>query len=123
MGELIYKELSYEIIGAMYEAYNGLGFGYREKVFQRAFAHELDIKHIKYLKELPLKIYYKGKLVGKYILDFLIDGKIIVEIKIAKDFYTKDIKQLLGYLKAKNLRLGILIIITKEGVKYRRIVN
>jgi GxxExxY protein len=123
MGEIIYKELSYEIIGAIYEVYNNLGFGYREKVFQRAFAQELDNKNLKYKKEFPIKIYYKNRLIGKYYLDFLIEDKIIIEIKIAKDFYTKDIKQVLSYLKAKNLRLGILIIITKDGVKYRRIVN
>lgn len=123
MGEIIYKELSYEVIGAMYEAYNNLGFGYREKVFHRAFAKELDVKHLKYKQEVPLKIVYKGELIGKYYLDFLIENKIIIEIKVAKDFYTKDIKQVLSYLKASNLKLGILIIITKEGIKYRRVVN
>jgi len=52
-----------------------------------------------------------------------VEDKVVIEFKVAKDFYTKDIKQLFSYLKATGLKLGILIIFTKDGVKYRRFVN
>ncbi|MDD5341043.1 MAG: GxxExxY protein [Patescibacteria group bacterium] len=123
MGEIFYKDLSYRIIGLVFEVFNNLGFGYREKYYQRALAEELKNSKINYKKEVPVRLFYKNRLIGKYIIDFVIEDKIILEIKIAKEFYTKDIKQLLGYLKAKNLKLGMLIIFTKDGIKYRRIVN
>ena len=123
MGEIIYKELSYEIMGCAFEVFKKLEFGYREKYYQRALAEEFKKAKIKFKKELPVKLYYDGRIIGRYIIDFLIEDKIIIEIKIAKDFYTKDIKQLLSYLKAQNLKLGILIITTKDGMKFRRIVN
>jgi len=123
MGELIYKELSYEIMGCAFNVFKELGFGYREKYYQRALAEELKKAKIKFEKELAVKLWYDGKIIGKYKLDFLVENKIILEVKIAKDFYTKDIKQILSYLKAKNLRLGILIIVTKDGMKFKRVVN
>lgn len=123
MGELIYKDLSYEIMGCAFTVFKELGFGYREKYYQRALAEELRKAKIKFEKELAVKLFYDGKVIGKYIIDFLIEDKIILEIKIAKEFYTKDIKQILSYLKAKKLRLGILIIVTKDGMKFKRIAN
>jgi len=123
MGGIIYKELSYDVMACAFKVFKELGFGYREKYYQRALAEELKIAKIKFATELPIKLYYGGKIIGKYIVDFFIEDKIILEIKIAKDFYTKDIKQLLSYLKAHNLRLGILIIVTKDGMKFKRIAN
>ncbi len=123
MGELIYKDLSYKIIGCVYKSFNELGFGYREKIYQRALAEEFKKERIHYKSESPAKLIYNGKIIGKYFLDFVVEDKVILELKIANDFYTRDIKQILGYLKAKNLRLGILIILNRKGIKYRRIVN
>jgi len=123
MGELIYKDLSYRVIGLVYDVYNSIGFGYREKYYQRALASEFEESKINLKKELPVKLKYKERVIGTYFIDFVIDDKIVLELKIANDFYTKDIKQLLSYLKATHLRLGILIILNKDGVKYKRFVN
>jgi len=123
MGELIYKDLSYRIIGCVYKSFNELGFGYREKIYQRALSEELKKEKILFKTECPVKLIYNGKIIGKYFLDFIVENKIIIELKIANDFYSRDIKQVLGYLKAKSLRLGILIILNRKGIKYRRIVN
>lgn len=70
-----------------------------------------------------MKLEYNGRVIGRYFIDFVIEDKIALEIKVANDFYTKDIKQLLSYLKSKNLKFGILIIITKDGMRYKRFVN
>ena len=73
--------------------------------------------------EKSLLIKFLGENPVFKIVDFLIENKIVLEIKVAQDFYQKDINQLLSYLKFKNFELGILAIFTKEGIKYKRILN
>lgn len=123
MGKLIYPELSYEIVGVLFEVYNGIGGGFQEKYYQKAIAKEFKGKKIKFVEQLPINICYKGVSLGRYFLDFLVEDKIIVEIKNASKFYPKDIKQVLGYLKAKNLELGILACFSRNGLIYKRILK
>jgi GxxExxY protein len=123
MGEIIYKELSYRIIGLAFNVFKNLGYGYREKYYQRALAEEFNKEKVGFKRESLVKLIYNGKIIGRYFIDFIVEDKIIIELKVAKDFYTKDIKQVLGYLKSNGLKLGILIIITKDGMKYKRFVN
>ena len=121
--EYLYDDLTYKIIGVSYTVYNELGFGHREKVLQRA--HEIEYKKIglSFKKECHVDIIYDGKIIAKYYMDFVIENKVVVELKLANQFYTKDIKQVLSYLKTNNLRLGLLIIFNKEGVRIKRIIN
>lgn len=121
--KLIYPELSYRIVGILFEVYNQLNYGHREKIYQKAVEEILKTKNINFKKEVyyPVKIY--DKIISRYFFDFLIDDKIVLEIKVAENFYHKDFNQLLAYLKFKNYKLGILAIFTKSGLKYRRILN
>lgn len=123
MEEIIYKDLSYKIVGTLFEAYNELGYGYQEKYYQRAIAKLLEKVNLKYTKELSCPLSIKDENIGRYQLDFLIEDKIVLELKIAEKFYPRHIKQVLGYLKANNLKLGILAIFTKDGLQYKRIPN
>ncbi|MCL5795812.1 MAG: GxxExxY protein [Patescibacteria group bacterium] len=123
MAKLIYPELSYKIVGVLYETYNELGFGYQEKYYQRAIKIRFEKYKIKFSKENMTRLQSDGKIIGRYFVDFTVEKKIVLELKIANDFYKKDINQVLGYLKATGLRLGILAIFTKDGLKYKRIVN
>jgi len=123
MAELIYPQLSYEVIGLLYDVYNELGFGHKEKIYQKAFEQLLAKKNIRFSREAYFPIEFQGKLLSKYFFDFIIDNKIVLELKVAKDFYEQDINQLLSYLKYKKYRLGILVVFSKEELKYRRIVN
>jgi len=123
MGKIYYKELSYKIMGCVFEMYNKVGFGYQEKHYQRILAELFVINNIKFKKELYGKIIFNNKIIAKYYLDFLVENKIIVELKVANDFYTKHIMQVLTYLKAHNLKLGLLILITKSGIETKRILN
>ncbi|MCX6740284.1 MAG: GxxExxY protein [Candidatus Parcubacteria bacterium] len=123
MGEYLYEDLTEKIIGISYKVYNEIGFGYREIIYKRGYIEEFNDQGINFIAEFPVRIYYKDRLIGKYYLDFIIDDKVVVELKIANDFYTKDIKQLLSYLKANKYRLGLLIIFNKDGVKIKRIIN
>ncbi|MFA5188869.1 MAG: GxxExxY protein [Patescibacteria group bacterium] len=123
MEEFLYEDLTEKIIGISFKVYNELGFGYREKVYHRAYAEEFKDQGISFKSEFPVRIFYLDRLIGKYYMDFVVEGKVVVELKIANDFYTKDVKQVLSYLKANNLRLGLLIIFNKDGVKVKRIIN
>lgn len=106
---LIYKELGYQINGAIYEVYNTLGYGHREAVYQQALAEELRQKKIPYKKEFKLTVYYKDTPVGVYIPDFVVDDKIIIELKSLDYLSPKLINQLTNYLKGTNFHLGLLV--------------
>lgn len=123
MAELIYGELSYKIIGSIFTAYNSLGHGYQENYYQKAVAIELDKAKIQYTREKQTKLTYHDEIIGKYFLDFVIENKIVLELKVCNFFRVIDIKQILAYMKATGLKLGILILITNKGVKYKRIIN
>jgi GxxExxY protein len=96
MTKLIYPELSYLLVGAMFSVYNRMGFGYHEKYYQRAFAKELQFLKLKYKKEGLVKISYRETIIGRYFVDFLVENKIVVEIKVAKEFYPTHLKQILA---------------------------
>ena len=97
--------------------------GYKERYYEEAIAKELDKRKIKYERQLPYKLFYKGEVIGNFRMDFLVEEKIILELKRG-DFYSKQyITQALPYLKATNLKLAILINISSSGVRYKRILN
>ncbi len=121
--EIIYSELSYKIIGIAFKVFNSLQYGHQEKYYQRAFESELNKEKIKYEKEKEVALNYNGSKIGKYYLDFLIDDKIIIELKVLSVYRYKNIRQVLEYLKETNKKLAILIYFTQEGVKYRRVIN
>ncbi len=121
--DVVYPELSYKIIGILFEVWNTLGSNHKEKFYQKAAADDFSRAGLKSEEQLPVKISYKGKVVGKYYFDFLIEDKIILEIKVRDYFSKRDVTQLYSYLKAKDLKLGLIIHFTKSGVKVKRIVN
>lgn len=121
--DLIYPELSYQIIGILFEIFKQLGSGYQEKYYQRAIAIEFKRCGLKYKEQVSAPLMYKNSKVGNYFLDFLIEDKVVLEIKREKNFSRKNIEQVYGYLKAFKLKLGILANFTKEGLRFKRIVN
>lgn len=123
MGEIVYPKLSYAIIGLLFRVYNELGYGHQEKHYQRAFKKELEKNKFQYKQEVLSPLIYKDQSIGRYFLDFVIENKIAVELKVANDFYKKHLRQILDYLKTTNLKLGILVIFTKKGLKYKRVAN
>ena len=121
--DLIYPELSYQIIGISFKIFNKLGYGFQEKYYQRVFSKEFDIIGLKYEKEKVIDIKYDNKFLGRYLLDFVVDNKIVVELKVRPRLGYVDIKQTLNYLKTGQYKLALIIYFTKEGIKYRRIIN
>jgi len=120
--DLVYPELSYRLVGIFYNIHNQLGGGLKEKHYQNAIAEELSKNDIKFTKEFPVTIPFKNKEIGKYFLDFLIEDKIVLEIKI-KHFKKEFFDQLLGYLKQTDLKLGIIAIFGKDKLTFKRIIN
>jgi GxxExxY protein len=121
--ELIHKELSYDIIGAAMSVSNELSYGYQEKYYERALCKAFEKVGIKYKNQVKCDLKLRDEKVGIFYLDFLVEDKIIVEIKVGNRFHKNSFDQIISYLKANNKQLGILIKFTREGIKFVRIVN
>jgi GxxExxY protein len=121
--QLIYKDLSYKLVGFAYEVGNKLGEGLKEEVYRNAYALLLDKEGIVYKKEHYYPILIRGDVVAKRFFDFLIDDKIIIELKVGGKSYFNAYKQLLEYLKTSKYKLGLIIRFTSDGVKAKRIPN
>lgn len=103
MADLIHKDLSYKIIGIAFEVYNSLGSGLKEKDYGNAFEEILKAERIKYKREIYYPIKIRGKVIGKNYFDFLIEDKIILELKCGNSRYREACSQLFEYVKVSNL--------------------
>ncbi|PIP26179.1 MAG: GxxExxY protein [Candidatus Moranbacteria bacterium CG_4_9_14_3_um_filter_40_7] len=121
--DLIYKDECYKIVGLIFEIFNNIGYGHKENFYQNAIANTFVENKIPFKQQLKARVKYKEKEIGYYFFDFLVFDKIVVELKQKNYFSKKDIDQTYSYLKAANLKLGILIYFTKNGIRYKRIVN
>jgi len=121
--KVIYQKLSYKIVGVLFKVHGELGGRYQEKYYQRAIEEELKKSNIRYKKEISVDLKYNNKKIGKYILDFLIENRIILEIKTVPKLHPEDFRQVLAYLKAKNIKLGILANFRGSKLVFKRILN
>lgn len=118
--DLIYKELTYKLRGAIFKVYNVLGFGHKESVYQRALSVEFGSQSILYKEEPRLAVVYEGIKVGTYTPDFLIDDKIILEIKSTEFMPAQAEKQLIYYLKGTSYKLGFLVNFGSSKLEIKR---
>lgn len=121
--DLIHPDLSYQVVGILFDVFMELGYGYRENQYQKAVEIALKKLSLPYSKELPVKVTYQNTFIATNYLDFLIDKKVVLELKQGNRFNKNDIDQLYNYLKETKLKLGILARFTRSGVKFKRIVN
>ena len=122
--DLLYEEESYAIIGASIAVHKELGNGFLEAVYQEALEKEFQIRKIPYKREVPLKIYYKNKPLNKtYIADFICFDKIIVELKALSAIASEHHAQVLNYLKASRLNLGLIMNFGKQSMEHKRIIK
>lgn len=120
--ELIYKELTERIIQAFYEIHNALGPGYLESIYQNALKIELEEMNIMCKTERIVEIFYRDKKVGEHRLDLVVEDKVIVELKAASEFHPAHQAQIISYLKATGLKVGLLVNFGKDKVEYKRLV-
>jgi GxxExxY protein len=123
MEEYLYEDLTHKIIGAAFDVYKELGYGFLEKIYERALIHELKSRGLEVESQKSIKVFYKGQSVGDYIADLWVDGKVIVELKAEKEINSKHEAQLINYLKATNLKVGLLINFGQSKCQPKRIVN
>ncbi|MBI5530044.1 MAG: GxxExxY protein [Candidatus Doudnabacteria bacterium] len=126
--QLLYQNQTKMIIGALYNVYNRLGYGYREKEYQRGFVSELEKLGLVFDRELYCNLKYDDKIISKFFIDFLVKFKeekinIVVELKVAEEFHKKYFDQVMTYLKTNGLELGLLAIFTRKSVLIKRIIN
>jgi GxxExxY protein len=115
--DLVYPEESYKIIGILFSVWNEIGPGYQEKYYQRAISKVLRTLGLKFVEQLRIPLKFQGEQIGWYFLDFLIEDKIILEIKTGDRFLKRNIEQVNAYLKSTGLRLAILANFTKSGLR------
>ncbi len=120
--ELQHQDITEQIIGSAFEVYRVLGYGFLEKVYQRAMQAELLSRELKSELESAIKVTYKGVLVGKYFADILVEDCVVVELKVAKIYNSKDEPQLLNELKATGIKVGLLINFGRTKVEFKRMV-
>lgn len=109
MGNLVHEELTKEIIGAAFEVHRTLGYGFLERVYQKALQTEIISRGLRAEIEHPIKVAYKGVIVGDYFADLLVDELVVVELKIAPNYNRQDEPQLLNELSATGIKVGLLI--------------
>ena len=122
-GEILYKELSYSVVGAAMAVYKEHGFGFFESIYRRSMMIEFRERGVAAEEEKCVPVYYHGELVGEQRVDILVDGKIILELKVAKAIVSDHVAQALHYLTATRLRLAIIVNFGPDGLDTRRIIR
>jgi GxxExxY protein len=117
-----HKEITEQIIGAAFEVYKHLGYGYLEKVYQRSMQVELLRHSISAELERRLTVQYKDVVVGDYDADLIVANVVLVELKITPQYDKRDEAQLLNALKATGLKVGLLINFGRSKVEFKRLV-
>ena len=120
--ELIERRLTGQIIGAFFDCYNELGYGFLESVYRRALSAELRARGLDVREEAPVEVRYKGLSVGSFKLDLLVENRVVVEAKATATLAIADKRQLINYLRATALEVGLLLRFGPEP-RFERCIN
>lgn len=118
---MIHEDLTKDIIKAFYEVYNTLGYGFLEQVYQNALYKELKKMGYKCKPQEEIRVFYKDELVGKYVADMIVEDTVILELKAIKKLLPEHEAQLINYLKATGIEVGLLLNFGKDPEVKRRI--
>jgi GxxExxY protein len=123
MDDIPHRDLTYRIVGCAMTVHNGLGPGLREGDYQRALALEMEKAGLAHEEEQPIEIYLDGTSIGLLYLDHLVEGRAIVEVKALRHKLTDDeIGQVITYLAATGLNVGLLLNFGGNSLEYRRVL-
>lgn len=118
---LIHEDITEKIIIAFYNVYNTLGYGFLEKVYENALFLELTEMGLSVQKQQPIQVSYKEQIVGNYFADLIVEDKVIVELKAAEGICEEHEFQLINYLKATDIEIGLLLNFGKKPQFKRKI--
>ena len=119
----LYQDLTEKIIGAAMEVHNTLHNGFLESVYEEAMAIELELQNISFERQKPIDVLYKGKLAKQFFCDFVIENKVLVELKSIKKLTETENAQVLNYLKATNLSLALLLNFGNSSLEFKRLID
>jgi len=122
MSEIVLEELSYKVMSAVFEVHNVLGSGFLEKVYEGALVKEFGFRNIAVETQKEINVSYKNEIVGCYFADIVVDGQIIIELKAVSALLPLHEAQLLNYLKATGIKVGLLVNMGSKRVEYKRMV-
>ena len=120
--ELEHKEITEQIIGASFEVFRELGYGFLERVYQQAMKVELELRGLKVEIEVDVEVQYKNQVVGNYRADILVNDCVLVELKVSPSMDSRDEAQLLNELKATGIKIGLLLNFGKQKAELKRLV-
>jgi GxxExxY protein len=122
--EYKYSDITQKIIGASFEVHSFLGNGFQEVIYQRALSHELFVAGLRFKRELEQDIYYKSLTnpIGTRRVDFLVEDKVLVELKAKIELEDVHLAQILNYLKAYRMEVGLLINFGSKSLTFKRVV-
>ena len=121
MNRLLHKELTDGILKAFYDVYNRLGYGFAERVYENSFVHELRKRGYLVAQQYPITVWYDGLPVGEFFADVVVNEKVILELKAAESIIPEHEAQLLNYLKATHIEVGLLLNFGPEPEFRRRV--
>ena len=122
MNKLIHGEITGQILGAAFEVWKTLRYGFLEKVYENALVEELRRRGLAHQQQFPINVFYKGSVIGHYIADLFVDEKVIVELKTEREYNSAHEAQLLNYLKATGVRVGLLLNFGTHKCEHKRLV-
>jgi GxxExxY protein len=118
-----HSELTGKILGAFFQLHKEMGYGFSEKVYQAALALLLEEFGMKVLQQVPLRVYFHGKVVGEYVADMLINNVVLLELKAVEKLNSAHDAQLLNYLKATEIEVGLLLNFGPQAEFHRKIYD
>ncbi len=118
-----YSETTNLIIRAFYNVYNNLGYGFLEKVYENALIIELKKLGLKCIKQHPISVFYDDIIVGEYFADIIVDNCVILELKVAENLCNEHECQLVNYLKASDIEVGLLLNFGKKPEFKRKVLT
>ena len=121
--EYKYSDITRKIIGAAMKVHSTLGNGFQEVIYQRALAIEMAEQGLTFQRELEMQIYYRAQEIGTRRVDFLVEDKVMVELKALTMLEDVHLAQAINYLEAYNLEIGLLINFGAKSLEYRRVIN
>jgi len=120
---LVESGLTGEVIGTAMEVHSQLGPGFLESVYEEALAVEFELKGIKFQKQKELPVFYKGRTIKQFVCDFVVENKVIVELKTVKQIGEIEKLQVINYLKASGYEIGLLFNFGDKSLEWKRLIN